>query len=563
MELHRAGFFVSLLFAFTCLAGVAQAQFWDARALAIDPATASGPVAPTLSGLGDLHRAITTSNPQSQAFFDQGLRLSYGFNHSEAIRAFKEAVRLDPQNAMAYWGWAYALGPNLNLPMTPDVTAQAYAAIQKGMSLRGRVTPVERALIEAMAMRYAQPAPADRSALDHAFADAMRDVHARYPMDPDVGVVYADALMNLAPWNYWYADGSARPNGEEIVEVLEAVLRRYPDHMGALHLHIHAFEATDGKRAEVSADRLLKMAPAAGHLVHMPSHIYMRIGRYADAYDANVLADAADNAYVAQCQAQGIYPLFYHRHNQHFLAWAAMFQGRSQAAMAAGRLISQGLDPATLEATGPMSETIQHLMSQPLYVMVRFGQWDAILREPQPVAGYVFMEAIWHYARGMALANTGRIRGAKQELAVVEKSAGSEAMKDKQVGFSPAPAVLTIAAQVLGAEIDAAAGEHERAIAKLDRAVRIQDGFRYNEPPDWYFPVRHYLGAELLNAGRPVEAETVYWQDLARNPANGYALYGLQLAMEKQGRTADAAGVAAQFQVAWRDADVKLASSRF
>jgi tetratricopeptide (TPR) repeat protein len=561
MNVHPLRVLVPFLLALA--AGSAQAQFWDPRALAIDPATATEPVAPVLSGLGDLHRAVTTSNPKSQQFFDQGLRLAYGFNHSEAIRAYKEAARLDPDNAMAYWGVAYALGPNLNLPMMPDVTEQAYASAQKAMSLRDKVTPVERDLIEAMAKRYASPAPEDRSALDRAFADAMRDVHAKYPADPDVATVYADALMNLSPWNYWYADGSSGPNADVIVDTLESVLRRYPDHIGALHLHIHAVEAPNGKRAETSADRLLRLAPAAGHLVHMPSHIYMRTGRYADAYAANLLADAADNEYVAQCKAQGIYPLFYHRHNQHFLTWAAMFQGRSAAALEAGRLISHGLDPATLAASGPLSETIQHLMSQPLYVMVRFGEWDAILKEPQPVADYGFMNAIWHYARGMAYANTGKARDAKKELAAVEKAAGSEAMKDKMVGFSHAPAVLTVATQILGAEIDAAAGDRDRAIAKLDRAVRIQDGFRYNEPPDWYFPARHYLGAELLDAGRAAEAETVYWQDLARNPANGYALYGLQQAIEKQGRTAEAQNVAAQFQAAWKDADVKLTSSRF
>ncbi len=542
---------------------LAHAQFWDPRALAIDTATATEPVAPVLTGLGDLHHAVTTSNPKSQEFFDQGLRLAYAFNHSEAIRAFKEAVRLDPSNAMAYWGWAYALGPNLNLPMMPEVNEQAYAAIQKAMSLRDKVTPAERAYIEAMAERYANPAPENRTALDRAFADAMRDVAAKYPADPDALTIHADALMNVSPWDYWYPDGTPHPDTLVIVDSIESVLRRHPDHMGALHLHIHAFEAVDGRRAENSADRLLKMAPAAGHLVHMPTHIYMRVGRYGDAYDANVLADAADNAYVAQCQAQGIYPLFYHRHNQHFLSWAAMFQGRSAAAMDAGRMIARGLDPGTLKASGPFSETIQHLMSQPLYVMVRFGRWDEILKEPQPHADYMLMNAMWHYARGMAYRYQGKLRAAKQELAAVGKVANGDFMKDKFVGFTPAPAVLTVATLVLDAGIATASGDREAAIAKLDRAARLQDGFRYNEPPDWYFPVRHYLGAELLDAGRAAEAETVYWQDLARNPGNGYALFGLQHALAKQGRAAEAADVAGQLRVAWKDADVKLRSSRF
>ncbi len=544
------------------LAGLeTAAAFWDPRALAIDPATATAPVAPELDGLGDLHHAVTTGNPRSQAFFDQGLRLAYAFNHSEALRAFKEAARLDPDNAMAYWGWAYVLGPNLNLPMVPEVNAQAYAAAQKAMSLRERVSPAERALIEAMAERYAEPAPEDRAALDRAFAEAMREVAAKYPLDPDAATVYADALMNLSPWNYWYADGSANENAEVIVETLEGVLRRHPDHIGALHLHIHAVEAVDGKRAEVSADRLLKIAPAAGHLVHMPSHIFMRVGRYGDAYDANVLANAADNDYVAQCKAQGIYPLFYHRHNQHFLTWAAMFQGRSQSAMEAGRLIARGIEPAMIE--GPFSETIQHLMSQPLYVMVRFGRWDEALREPRPDEAYGFMTAIWHYARGMAYRHTGKLADARRELRALQKIASGAQMKDKLVGFAPAPAVLDIAGRVLAAEIAAAGGDHDQAIALLDAAVRIQDGFVYNEPPDWYFPVRHYLGAELLEAGRAGEAETVYWQDLARNPANGYALFGLQRALAAQGKDALAARAQEQFAAAWNAADVKLSSSRF
>ncbi len=542
-------------------ATAANAQFWDPRALAIDPATATEPVAPALGGLGDLHRTVTTNNLKSQEFFDQGLRLTYAFNHSEAIRAFKEAARLDPGNAMAYWGWAFALGPNLNLPMMPEVAGQAYAAVQKAMSLRDKVSPTERDFIEALAARYADPAPDNRAALDRAFADAMRQVAARHPADPDAATIYADSLMNLSPWDYWYQDGSAGENADAIVDTLESVLRRYPDHIGALHLHIHAVEANSGKRAEVSADRLLKLAPAAGHLVHMPSHIYMRVGRYADAYASNALADAADNTYVAQCQAQGIYPLFYHRHNQHFLTWAAMFQGRSTAAMDAGRLIAKGVEPGMI--AGPFSETIQHLMSQPLYVMVRFGQWEQMLNEPQPLAEYGFMNAIWHYACGMAFANTGKLRQAKQELTSVEKMVGGGGMKDKMVGFAPAPSVLTIAAELLGAEIAAAGGDRNAAIARLDRAVRIQDGLRYNEPPDWYFPARHYLGAELLEAGRAAEAETVYWQDLARNPANGYALFGLQQAMAAQGKSAQAAKTAEQFSIAWRDADVKLKSSRF
>lgn len=543
------------------LAQGAAAEFWDPRALAIDPATATAPLAPALDGLGSLHHPVSTRNAASQQFFDQGLRLAYAFNHSEALRAFKEAVRLDPDNAMAYWGWAWVLGPNLNLPMVPEVAAPAWAATQKAMSLRAHVTPAERAYIEALATRYADPAPADRSVLDRAFAEAMRDVAGRFPEDPDAASIYAEALMDISPWNYWRADGSGGDHAQVIVDTLETVLRRHPDHMGALHLHIHALEAVDGRRAEVSADRLLTLAPAAGHLVHMPSHIYMRVGRYADAARTNELADAADNRYVAQCNAQGIYPLFYHRHNQHFLTWAAMFQGRSQVALETSRHIGHGLQPEML--AGPLSETLQHLLIQPVYVLVRFGRWDDILREPPPHPDYVFATAIWHYARGMAFAATNKLRPARRELAEVNRAARSGSMQDKYVGFAPVPAVLGVAADVLEATIASAGGEHDLAVTRLDRAVRIQDGFRYNEPPDWYFPVRHYLGAALLDAGRAAEAETVYWQDLERNPDNGYAWLGLQQALAAQGKAEQAAWAAARLAHAWRDADVKLSSSRF
>jgi tetratricopeptide (TPR) repeat protein len=367
--------------------------------------------------------------------------------------------------------------------------------------------------------------------------------------------------MNLSPWNYWNPDGTPHEKSDVVVDTLEAVLRRHPDHIGALHLHIHAVEAVNGRRAELSADRLLKLAPAAGHLVHMPSHIYMRVGRYADAYASNALADAADDRYVAQCNAQGIYPLFYHRHNQHFQTWAAMFQGRSTDGLKSGRKISEGIEPAMI--AGPLSETVQHLMSQPLYVMVRFGRWDEILREPQPIAEYGLMNGMWHYARGMAFRYTGKTGAARQELRALQKIGDGAGMKDKLVGYAPAPTVLAIAADILGAEIAAAGRDQSRAIALLDEAVRLQDGFQYNEPPDWYFPVRHYLGAALLDAGRAREAETVYWQDLVRNPGNGYALFGLQKSAEAQGKKAEAASAAEQFSAAWQAADVKLTSSRF
>jgi tetratricopeptide (TPR) repeat protein len=558
--MRRRGFPVLLMSLLAC-AG-AHAQIWDPRALDIDPLKATAPIAPLLDGLGDHHHAVTTANPDSQKFFDQGLRLTVAFNHSEAVRAFKEAIRLDPRNAMAYWGWAYALGPNLNLPMQPEVIAQAFDASRRALALTDSVTPAERDYIEALAARYAADPNADRAALDKAYAEAMGQVAARYPDDPDAAALYAEALMNRSPWNYWEPDGGPRENTPVILQTLESVLVRYPNHPAAIHLYIHAVEARFPDRAVAAADRLGALMPGAGHIVHMPSHIYMGVGRYADAVRVNQLADAADDAYVANCHAQGFYLFGYHRHNEHFITWAAMLDGESAVAMAAARKIGKRLPPEM--ATGPFGETVQHLLSQPLYVLVRFGRWQEVLNEPRPPPGFAVMTGLWHYARGLAFRHTaGRLADAARELQALRRLAMSRELQQREVGFAPAPVVLEIATEVLAAELASARGQHGVAIGHLDRAVRLQDGLTYNEPPDWYFPVRHYLGAELLEAGRPAEAATVYWQDLARNRENGYALFGLQQALAAQHRDAEAAEVAARFRAAWRSADVTLRSSRF
>lgn len=539
----------------------AHAQMWDPRALDIDPLKEAAPVAPALEGLGDHHHAVTTKSPESQRFFDQGLRLAFAFNHSEAVRAFKEAIRLDPGNAMAYWGWAYALGPNLNLAMQPEVVAQAWDASRRALALKDTVSPAEREYIEALALRYSPDPNADRAKLDKAYADAMGENAERFPEDLDATTLYAEALMNLSPWNYWEPDGRPRENTPAILSSLESVLRRKPDHAGAIHFYIHAVEARFPDRAVEGADRLVSLMPAAGHIVHMPSHIYMAVGRYADAVWANQLADAADDSYVAQCRAQGIYPLFYHRHNEHFLVWAAMLEGASATAMTAARKIGQGLPPEMV--SGPLAETIEHVLSQPIYVMTRFGRWKEILAEPRPPANFRFMTGVWHYARGLAYRNTGRLSEAQRELTALQRLATHRETQDRTVGFAPEPIVLQVATDVLAAELASAHGQHTVAIDHLDRAVRLQDGMVYNEPPDWYFPVRHYLGAELLEAGRPREAATVYWQDLARNRENGFALFGLQQALLRQHRDDEAAEVGRRFHDAWRNADVVLTSSRF
>jgi tetratricopeptide (TPR) repeat protein len=548
-----------VVFGLLCGPLLAHATIHDPRAIEADPAASTEPIAPRLDGLGDHSVNVTTASTDSQYFFDQGLRLTYGFNHSEALRSFKEAIRLDPNNAMAYWGWALVLGPNLNLPMQDAVAEQAYAAVQAAMALRESVTARERAYIEALAQRYAPTAPASRADLDKAYADAMAQLVAAYPDDLDATTLYAAALMNLSPWNYWRKDGRPLANTETLIAALEGVIARNPKHPGALHYHIHAVEAVHPTSGERSADALAPLMPGAGHMVHMPSHIYMRVGRYADAYAVNRLASQADSAYIAQCNAQGIYPLNYYPHNLHFLVWAAMFQGRSEAALLGARVVKSKIP---VDMHGNAFAGYETFMSQPLYVMVRFGMWDRILHEPKPAAGSRFMLGVWHYARGMAFANSGKSSSAKRELRALQKVRGA-LPDDYFIGFGTAPRLLRIAGLLLDADLSVQRKRYAQAIGYLTRAVRLEDSLLYNEPPDWYFPTRHVLGAVLLEAGYPAEAEVIYWEDLRKNPGNGYALMGIYQAQQASGNTQAAESTKAQFDMSWGAADVALTSSRF
>jgi len=532
----------------------------DPRALDEDPRLAPGQIAPVLEGLGEHHHPVTTSSERAQQFFDQGLSLTYGFNHQEALRAFKEAARLDPDCAMAYWGWALVLGPNLNLPMRPDVVAQAWEAIGMALERRDGVSPRERAYIEALARRFAEDPQADRAPLDAAYAEAMAALHAGDPDDTDAATLYAAALMNTMPWNYWTRDGNPRENTEELLSVLEQVIEQDPQHEGALHYYIHAVESVDAERGRKAADLLRGLAPGAGHLTHMPSHIYMQVGRYADAYADNALAAKADEGYIAQCRAQGIYPLGYYPHNVHFMAWAAIMQGRSAAAIEAARKVASKVPE---DHHGNTWQLYQTFLSMPLYTLVRFGEWRQVLGEPEPPAGMLYWRGIWHYARGMAYTHTGRTRRAAKELAALNDIAEDPATSELGIGFTSGTRLLTIAREVLAGELAAKHGDHADALAHLDRAVRLEDSLLYTEPPDWYYPVRHSLGAVLLEAGYPLEAEVVYWQDLREHRENGYALYGLWQALEAQGRTDEAAVVQSRLRAAWADADVQLSSSRF
>ena len=540
------------------LTTLAAAQIHDPRAIEADPATADRPIAPVLEGLGDHHFEVTTDNPRSQAFFDQGLRLTYGFNHSEALRAFKEAARLDPDNAMAYWGWALVLGPTL--PMVPDVVEQAWKAMQMAVERKNQVSEKERAYIEALATRYTDDPEADRAPLDAAYAEAMEGLVARYPDDLDAATLYGASLMNLSPWNYWTLDGKPRQNTEKFLAVLQSVVDRDPSHAGALHYYIHAVEAPHPERGVAAADRLAGLMPGAGHMVHMPSHIYMRVGRYGDSYDANAKAVEADEGYITSCRAQGIYPLAYYPHNLHFMVWSAMFQGRQEAAIETAEKIAAKIPDHLQGDTWALYETFR---SQPIYALVRFGQWDRILQQPEPAAEARFMRGAWHYARGLALLHKGQRGKAKRELKLLESLRDGLADEPYPMGFSAAGTLLTIASDILAGEMAASRRNWDEALVRLERAVRLEDGLLYNEPPDWYFPVRHILGAVLLEAGRPREAEVVYWQDLRKNPENGWALFGLHRSLEAQMRTDEAVEMRKRFEVAWADADHELRSSRW
>jgi tetratricopeptide (TPR) repeat protein len=516
-------------------------------------------IAPLLKGLGGHTHPVSTRSPLAQRYFDQGLTLVYAFNHAEAARSFRQAALLDPDCAMAYWGQALALGPNINAPMSAEHGRQAYDSIQ--LALRSKASDSERAYINALARRYSHDENQDRKALDKAYADAMRDLATRYPKDDDAQTLYAAALMNLRPWNYWEGDGKPYAETAQVVPVLEAVLKRNPNHIGANHYYIHAVEATDSpERAIPSAEHLQVQVTGAGHLVHMPAHVYIRVGRYADASEANVRAIAADEDYITQCRAQGIYPLGYYPHNIHFLWMSSSMEGRSQMALDAAEKAASKIREEKLDGLPSWARIFTVI---PLYAKMRFGKWDDILQERKPEEKRPFYIGIWHYARGLAFTAKGQSGPARQELALLRRMRDDPTVADLEVGATTVGNLFEIASTVLAGELDAKQGNFERAISHLDRAVRLQDGLPYNEPADWYYPVRQSLGAVLLAAGHPAEAETVYWQDLRQNPENGWSLFGLAKSLRAQGKNDEAAEIEKRFQKAWARADVTLVASRF
>lgn len=521
-----------------------------------------GRTAPLLEGLGDFHHPITTSSPLAQRYFDQGLLLAYGFNHAEAVRSFQEAQRLDPDAAMPHWGEAFALGPNINAAMPDSAVPLAWAAIERARARAGSATERERDYIDALATRYVSEPVADRSALDVAFADAMRDVAARHRDDPDAQVLFAEALMDTTPWDYWQDNGEPRPEAVEILERLEAVLAAHPGHPGALHFYIHSVEAGRPHAGVPAAEKLDGMIPGAGHLVHMPAHIYVRVGRYRDASDANERAIASDDDYVTQCHAQGLYPVAYMPHNHHFLWYSASMEGRSARSIEAAHHVAANVDPQQMRQRG--MGTLQHFYSLPYFALARFGRWEEVLAEPRPDLDLVYPIGIWHYARGYALARTGRLDAADEELTALRTASADPRLDGVTIwDINTARAVLDVAAAALAGEIAAELGDLETATGAFREAVVLEDALNYDEPPPWHAPVRQSLGAVLLAAGDARGAEAAYRQDLEVHPHNGWSLFGLREALRAEGRNSEADAIGRQFEHAWSRADVELTASRF
>ncbi len=516
-------------------------------------------MAPKMQNLGSHVFAVSTKNEDAQRYMNQGINLTYGFNHFEAGRAFREAARLDSTLAMAYWGQALVLGPNINAAMNPDDELQALNLVREAKSRISQASPKEQAMIAALEKRYTGNT-AERATNDKAYADAMRTVHQRFPEDPDITVFYIESMMNLRPWGYWMPDGRPEEGTVKIVALTEDVLRRFPRHPGALHLYIHLVEPTaTPERAEKAADTLMRLMPDAGHMVHMSSHIYQRVGRYADAMISNQLAIEADERYLKQNKAEGIYPMGYVPHNIHFLWFSATANGQSKIAIEAAKEIGAMIDDATL-AEIPHTAVFRMV---PYWALARFGLWQEILNEPAPPTTNAFLKGSWHYVRGLAYVATGKLPQANQELISLQKIMQDPSLHSPIFSTNTAFKVLRIAPEVLAGEIAAVQGKFKSAISHLERAVRLEDALAYTEPAEWHFPPRLALGAILLKAGYPDEAETVYWEDLRRNRNSGWSLYGLLQALRAQKKTNEAALIEVRFKKAWEEADIVLTASRF
>ncbi len=537
---------------------------WLAAGVSLNAANRDKLPGPLFDGLGNHHHPVTAKSKPAQRYFDQGLTLLYAFNHKEAIRSFRSAARLDPDCAMAWWGVSYAYGPHVNKPMSREDNDEAWAALQQALALMPQVSPHEQAYLAALSKRYQAEFGEDRSALDKAFAAAMREVVKEYPDDLDAQTLFAEALMNTMPWDYWAKDRSPKPETEEAIAALRYVIARNPDHPGANHFYIHAVEAGPTPELGIpAADRLGGFAPDAGHLVHMPSHIYMRVGQYHDATLANEKAARADRAYLRQCAAQGFYPGAYYPHNLHFLWWALVFEGRSTEAM---RAAGQAAQYANENYCGPRkaieAPRLRHL---PWLTAARFGRWEEVLKVAQPSATNDFLldRALWHFARGLAFAARQQADAAAREQAELASLAHSEEARKLDNPYFPATRVLAIADHLLAGKVAGARGDQTAMLEHLEKAVAVEDALPYMEPAYWPFPTRHALGAALLQTGNAARAEQVFREDLKIFPRNGWGLFGLEQSLRAQGRSQLADTVSRQLRETWKRADVKLDLAAF
>ncbi|MBS1754864.1 MAG: hypothetical protein KF741_11620 [Ferruginibacter sp.] len=518
--------------------------------------------APLFNGLDGINFKISTTSEEAQKYFNQGMMLAYGFNHAEAARSFYEATRLDSNCAMAWWGFAYVLGPNYNAGMEPDNYTRAYNAMMKAASLTKNCTSLEKEMIQAIQARYIKTAPSDRSSLDIAYAAAMKKVYEQFPSNPDVGALYAESLMNLHPWDL-YDKQSKLPKEwtHELVAVLEHLMKINPMHPGAHHFYIHALEASaTPEKALKSASLLDTLVNGAGHLLHMPSHIYINTGHYHKGTIANLRAIAVDSIYTIACNAQGVYPLAYYPHNYHFLTATAALEGNSNLSWNAALKLQAHTAKDLMQE--PEWGTLQHYYSIPYYIAVKFGMWDTILSIPQPTKNLIYPTAIWHYAKGMAYLGKNDIVNAKKELSAIKVLATDTLLNQITIwGINTTTDLVQIASKVLEAEIAARQYQFTSSIALLYEAIAIEDKLNYNEPPDWFFSVRHHLGAVLLKAGKYSDAENVYQKDLQTWKNNGWALMGLYQSLIFQKKEKEALQVKAAFDEAWQYADIKISSS--
>jgi tetratricopeptide (TPR) repeat protein len=517
--------------------------------------TTSVSFACTAQGFGQVHHPVRTVNPEAQRLFEQALALDYGFNHNQAEQCFRRAADLDPKMSMAYWGIALVLGTNYNLPVDDEREKIAYEMVQKALALSKGGPRNERDYIQALAKRYTNEPNPDYNRLEAAYHDAMREVYKRYRDDLDAATLFAESGMNMHPWKLYTHDGRPNPGTEEIVGVLQGVLKRDPSHLGANHFYIHAVEASTHPQTGLpSAQRLAGLAPASGHLVHMPAHIFIRTGDHEDGEKTNVAAARADEAYFAMAHPQGIYPLMYYTHNLHFIAVENAFMGNYAQSLDYARRVQQFVGPHVKEM-----DMLDAFYALPLLIMVRFHRWSDILSEPQPDADHPMSTGVWHFARALADSGTGKLDEAQSELGALRSLAPAMA----KISIDPqGPRNSEVIPQIMGhlveAHISAAQSQHDATIEHLRNAVLLEDSLDYDEPPDWFYPMREPLGAALLATGKPAEAEGVFREDLKHNQGNPRSLFGLAESLNAEGRTAEAQAVRKQFEQTWKNADVKL-----